>query len=175
MFTSKILIATQINGSLMNRQLIQLLIFIAIVLSSCASSNKIQNTNDISQNTSICDKTVKYTIEKVKMIEGGNEIKAHAEITINPFSKNINLYADDPESGKKTFDTEIESIDCSFNQNLTSGRATYKGYIKQKDGRKTWTVLTIEFKDSQLILNGTTDDHPSNVYMIIDRWEIVEN
>jgi hypothetical protein len=159
----------------MNRLLTRLFVFITIVLSSCASSNKIQNTNDISQNTSICDKTIKYTIEKVKMIEGGNEIKVHAEITIDPFSKNINLYADDPESGKKTFDTQIESIDCTFNENLTKGQATYKGYIKQKDGTKTWTTLTIEFKDDQLIINGTNEDRPSNVYMIVDRWEIVTN
>ncbi len=157
----------------MSRQFIGLLAFITIILGSCASSKKTSNANDRNLKTSICDKTIRYTIEKVKMIEGGNEIKAHAEITIDPFSKNINVNADDPESGKKIFDTQIESIDCTFNENLTNGKATYKGYIKQQDGRKTWTSLTIELKDNQLVLNGTTEDRPSNVYMIIDRWEIV--
>jgi hypothetical protein len=159
----------------MNWPFIQLLAFITIILSGCASSKKTQNTNDVNQNTSICNKTVRYTIEKIVMIEGGNEIKTHAEITINPFSKNINLKADDPESGNKTFDTEIESIECTLNESLTNGQATYKGYIKQKDGTKTWTSLKIEFKDNQLILNGTNEDRPSNIYMIVDRWEIVTN
>jgi hypothetical protein len=159
----------------MRKQFIRLLAFITIILGGCASSKKTQNTTDVSLKTSICDKTIRYTIEKIKMIEGGNEIKAHAEITIDPFSKNINLYAEDPESGKKTFDTQIEGIDCTFNENLTKGQATYKGYIKQKDGTKTWTTLTIQFKDDQLIINGTNEDRPSNVYMIIDRWEIIQN
>lgn len=175
MFTFEILIAIHIGNNLMNRLIIHLLAFTTIVLSGCTSSRKSQNTNQSNQKTSICDKTVRYIIEKIKMIEGGNEIKVHAEITIDPFTKNINLYADDPENGKKTFDTQIESIDCTFNENLTKGQATYKGYIKQKDGKKTWTTLTIEFKDDQLIINGTDEDRPSNIYMIIDRWEIVTN
>ena len=146
-----------------------------VISLSLIGQTKTGQTATASESQNICDKTIRYSIEKVKMIEGGNEIKAHAEITIDPSSKNINLYADDPESGKKTFNTQIESIDCSFNENLTSGQATYKGYIKQKDGRKTWTILTLEFKDNQLVLNGTTEDRPSNVYMIIDKWEIVTN
>ena len=146
-----------------------------VISLSLIGQTKTGQSATASESQSICDKTIRYSIEKVKMIEGGNEIKAHAEITIDPSSKNINLYADDPESGKKTFDTQIESIDCSFNESLTSGQATYKGYIKQKYGRKTWTILTLEFKDNQLVLNGTTEDRPSNVYMIIDKWEIVTN
>jgi hypothetical protein len=159
----------------MSKLFIQLLAFITIILGGCASSKNTQNTIDVNLKTSICDKTIRYTIERIKMIEGGNEIKVHAEITIDPFSKNINLYANDPESGKKTFDTQIESIDCTLNENLTKGQSIYKGYIKQTDGRKTWTTLTIEFKDDQLIINGTNEDRPSNVYMIVDRWEVVTN
>jgi len=146
-----------------------------IILSGCASPRNSQITNTTNQNISICDKTVRYTIEKVKMIEGGNEIKTHAEITVDPLSKNINLNGDDPESGKKSFDAQIESIECRLNKDLTDGQSTYKGYIKQNDGRKTRSTMTIEFKGNQLVISGTTDNRPSNVYMIIDHWEIVEN
>ena len=159
----------------MKKLFIPLSAFIMIALGGCSSAKKSQITNHTNQNTSICDRIIRYTIEKVKMIEDGSEIKAHAEITINPFSKNIYLKADDPESGDKTFDTEIESIECSLNETLTKGQAIYKGYIKQKDGKKSWTILTIGFKDDQLVINGTGDDGPSNIYMIIDRWEVVTN
>lgn len=159
----------------MKQLFIPVLVFIAIAVCGCVSSKKSQGTNPNSQNASICDKTIRYTIEKVKMIEGGNDIKIHAEITIDPSSKNINLNADLPDGGKKTFDTEIESVECTFTENLTNGQATYKGYIKQDDGRKTWTSLSVEPKDGQLLIRSADQNNPGQVSFVVDKWEVVEH
>jgi hypothetical protein len=159
----------------MKQLFIPVLAFITIMIGGCVSSKKSKGTNPINQNTSICDKAIRYTIEKVKMIEGGNEIKIHAEITIDPSSKNINLNADLPDGGKKTFDTQIESIECTFNENLTSGQATYKGYIKQDDGRKTWTSLSVEPKDGQLLIRSADQNNPGQVSFVVDKWEMIEH
>ena len=159
----------------MKQLFIPVLVFIAIGVCGCVSSNKSQSTNPNNQNASICDKTIRYTIEKVKMIEGGNEIKIHTEITIDPSSKNINLNADLPDGGKKTFDTQIESIECTLNETLANGQATYKGYIKQDDGSKTWTSLLVEAKDGQLLIRSADQNNPGQVSFVVDKWEIAEH
>jgi hypothetical protein len=159
----------------MKKTLIFLLVTIPVITFSCESAKETQVKNNAGLNTSICDKEVRYFIEKLKMIEGGNEIKVHTEITFNPTTKIIKLKADDPERGKISFYTEIESINCSFNDNLTSGQAVYKGYIKQDDGRKTFTSFLIENKDGQLYIKGADGENRSQYFMIVDRWEIVEH
>ena len=148
---------------------------IIFLLNACDSTKKLQITKHSSENTSMCDKTVRYIVEKIKMVEGGNEVSVHTEIIFNPTTRIINLKADDPERGKISFDTEIDSFDCTLNEKLTAGKAIYKGYIKQPDGSKDFSTLTIEIKDEQLYIKGGTEDKPANFYMIVDKWEILDN
>jgi len=147
---------------------------ITLLLNACEPSKKSQATSHSNQNTSICDKTVRYIVEKIKMAEGGNEVNIHTEIILNPTTKIINLKADDPEKGKISFDTEIESFDCTLNEKVTAGKAIYKGYIKQPDGSKVFSSLVIEIKDEQIYIKGFTEDKPATFYMVVDKWEIVD-
>lgn len=142
--------------------------------SSCNSAKKAQVEN-IVQKPDIWNQSIKYFIDKVRFIKDGNETKVHAEFEINPISKIISLHADDPEKGKVSFETEIESIECSLNENLTAGQAVYKGYIKQDDGRKTWTSLLLEPKDGQILIRSADQNDPGQISFVVERWEIVEH
>jgi hypothetical protein len=93
----------------MKKQRTWLFVFTTTVLAACTSGKKSQITNHANQNTSMCSKTIRYIIEKIKMVEGGNEVKIHAEITVDPSSKNINLNADLPDGEKKTLILKLKA------------------------------------------------------------------
>jgi hypothetical protein len=83
-----------------------------------------------------CEQKVKYYIEKMKGFRSGDEVITNTAIVIDPAAKLISLTSEPPNREKVNFDTEIESVDCNLNANLTEGRSTYRGYIKQPDGSK---------------------------------------
>jgi hypothetical protein len=120
-----------------------------------------------------CEQKIKYFIEKMKDIRNGEEVSANTEIVIDPAEKLIRLTSEPPDQKKVNFDTEIESVDCNLNANLTEGQSTYRGYIKQSDGTKTYTILKVEAKDGALTITGGDAAQPDRVVMIVTKWEVV--
>jgi len=121
----------------------------------------------------ICGKTIKYTASKL-LGPNGEEITAPTEITINPTTKIITLESAPPDQEKVLFETQIESIECSFSKKLTSGKAYYKGYILQQDGNKSPTELVLEAKDGVVSLTSYDEEKRVGLRTIFNKWEIIE-
>lgn len=126
---------------------------------------------DTGKDTFICNRAVRYIIEKIRRIENGDEHKIHIELVFDPSSKNINLRSDDPEKGKINFDTEIESFECTLNRSFSEGEAVYKGYIKQDDGTRSFVTIIIEIIDGIPQIKAINQNQKAMFYMIVDRWE----
>jgi hypothetical protein len=150
-----------------------------IVLSSfflLASSFVAEETpvNKNNPESEICSKTIKYTANKL-LGPNGEEITAPTEITINPTTKVITLESAPPDQEKVLFETQIESIECSFSKKLLSGKAYYKGYILQQDGNKSPTEIVLEAKDGIVSLTSYDEEKRIGLRVIFNKWEIIEN
>lgn len=122
----------------------------------------------------ICSKTIKYTTNKL-LGPNGEEITAPTEITINPTTKVITLESAPPDQEKVLFETQIESIECSFSKKLLSGKAYYKGYILQEDGNKSPAEIVLEAKDGIVSLTSYDEEKRIGLRAIFNKWEIIEN
>lgn len=150
-----------------------------IVLSSfflLASSFDSDETpvNKNNPESEICSKIIKYTANKL-LGPNGEEITAPTEITINPTTKVITLVSTPPDQEKVLFETQIESIECSFSKKLLSGKAYYKGYILQQDGNKSPAEIVLEAKDGTVSLTSYDEEKRIGLRAIFDKWEIIEN
>jgi len=115
-------------------------LFVTLVFFCACKSTKIykeqvSNSEQVVRATSICDQAIRYYANKLKMVNGGQEVNADTEILINPSNKLISLTSTPPNQEKVSFDTVIGSFDCNFNSALTDGQAIYKGYIKQNSAQ----------------------------------------
>lgn len=122
----------------------------------------------------ICSKTIKYTTNKL-LGPNGEEITAPTEITINPTTKVITLESAPPDQEKVLFETQIESMECSFSKKLLSGKAYYKGYILQEDGNKSPAEIVLEAKDGTVSLTSYDEEKRIGLRAIFNKWEIIEN
>ncbi|WP_316844345.1 hypothetical protein [Pedobacter psychrodurus] len=121
----------------------------------------------------ICGKTIKYTASKL-LGANGEEVTAPTAVTINPTTKIITVESTPPDQEKVLFETQIETIECSFNKKLTSGKAYYKGYILQEDGNKSPAELVLEAKDGVVSLTSYDEEKRVGLRTIFDKWEIIE-
>ncbi len=69
----------------------------------------------------------------------------------------------------------IESIDCEFNADHTVGQALYHGYINQKDGTTTKTIVKkkLEATDGLLTFSQGNLEKEGDYLIIVSKWEIV--
>jgi len=143
-----------------------------LLASSFVANEPLVNKNN--PESEICNKTIKYTTNKL-LGPNGEEITASTEITINPTTKIITLESAPPDQEKVLFETQIESIDCSFSKNLLSGKAYYKGYILQQDGNKSPAEIVLEAKDGKVSLTSYDEEKRIGLRAIFNKWEIIEN
>jgi hypothetical protein len=144
---------------------------IFMVASSFSSDKTFLSKNN--QESEICGKTIKYTTNKL-IGPNGEEISALTEVTINPTTKIITLESTPPDQEKVLFETQIESITCSFSKKLTSGKAYYKGYIVQQDGNKSPVEIVLEAKDGVVSLTSYDEEKKIGLRATFDKWEIIE-
>lgn len=145
--------------------------FFLLASSFVADETAVQKNNPESE---ICSKTIKYTTNKL-LGPNGEEITAPTEITINPTTKVITLESAPPDQEKVLFETQIESIECSFSKKLLSGKAYYKGYILQEDGNKSPAEIVLEAKDGTVSLTSYDEEKRIGLRAIFNKWEIIEN
>lgn len=148
------------------------LLFVFAILTGFVSKNQ-QTLIIDSQKTEICEKTIKYTAEKIN-VPDGKEISALTEITINPSDKTILLESISSDDEKTSFYTKIENSDCSFDKKLSSGKAIYKGYIEQKDGTKTPAKVILEATKGKVTLTSYDEADKKALALNFTKWEILE-
>ena len=107
------------------------------------------------------------------MTKDGSIINMTTEFIINPAAKTISLESSPPNQDRVSFNTEIETYDCSFNSDLTNGEALYKGYITRSNGNKDRVFLKMEFKDGSFITSSGDPDKPGEFIMFINKWEVI--
>lgn len=122
----------------------------------------------------ICAQTIKYSTSNF-VGPNGEEISAPTELTINPITKIITLESAPPDQEKVLFDTQIESVDCSFSEKLVSGKADYQGYIMQLDGSKTPVKLVLEAKNGVVNLTSYDGEQNMGIRATFNKWEIITN
>jgi hypothetical protein len=159
--------------------LFQLVLCISILFFSACKSAKVTHAQKNNQNQveiNMCDQTIKYYSELIKMTNGQPDVNINTEITINPSTRIIKLASEEPDKGKGGFDTLIESIDCNLNAGLTEGQAVYNGYIKQEDGSTTKAIIKVEAKDGSLTISNADPERANDApfLIVISKWEIVK-
>ncbi len=158
----------------------QAFMFVGLIFFGACKPAKVNQaiTNNLAQDpvaVNMCDQTIKYYSEKVKVKKTGEEIAAQSEFIINPIAKTISINSYVPsESERKSFTTIIESTDCSLNSNLTSGHSIYRGYIKQLDGSTTSAYIDIEAKDGGITMSNADPNKQGEFSIIVSRWEVVK-
>jgi hypothetical protein len=148
----------------------------ALFFSACKSTkvNQKQTTRQNQAEISICDQTIKYYSELIKMTNGQPDVNINTEITINPSTRILHLSTEEPEKGKGGFDTVIESIECNLNAGLTEGQAIYNGYIKQEDGNSKKAKIKVEAKDGSLTISNADAEKEAPYFIVVSKWEIVK-
>jgi major membrane immunogen (membrane-anchored lipoprotein) len=150
-----------------------------ILLGACKSTKvnhgSIHNLAQTTVEVNVCDQTVKYYSEKIKLNKTGEEVAAQSEITVNPVEKTISITTRmaSQVDGKSVI-TVIESSDCSLNSDLTDGQSVYKGYMKPLDGPTSKMYLSIKAKDGGVILSNADSDKQSEFDIIVSKWEVVK-
>ena len=158
----------------MKTNFIKLLVLFSIFLVASSFILNQRATVEDKAESEMCGKTIKYSTNKL-LGPNGEGINAPTEVTINPTTKIITLESTPPDQEKVLFETQIETIECSFNKNLTSGKAYYKGYILQQDGNKSPTELVLEAKDGVVSLTSYDEEKRVGLRTIFNKWEIVED
>lgn len=124
----------------------------------------------------ICNKSIKYTIDKIVMKQDEKVIKSDIVIIISPKNKSIRLITESKKKGKIDFINTILEFSCTLNEDLTEGKANYSGYIMQPNGEKEPFYFFIETKKNKLtFISSPTKDITSAKYsMIVDKWEFID-
>jgi hypothetical protein len=164
------------NNTLLQAAFVASLIFWGACKSTKISDGNVSNSKQVVKTTSKCDQTIKYYVDKVKMANDGQETIANIEIVINPSVKLISITSESPNEERVSFDTEVESIDCNFNSDMTEGQSIYKGYIKQENGTTTKAIIKLEAKDGGLTISNADPDKvgkEGEYIMLISKWEVM--
>ena len=147
--------------------------FVAILflftIAACKHSKVLQSNPPVEK--SMCDQTIRYYSDKIKEMNGSQEIFASTEIVVNPSTKIISV-STEHNGEKDSFEMEVESNECNLNSDLTTGQAIYNGNV-QKDGIKTKGALKIEVTDGVIVITGyDPDNNESGIIFQITKWEI---
>ena len=154
------------------------LLVVFIFLVSCSAKKAVYSDKTTPGNnskiTSVCDRPVKYHSSRIRVIASGETMEGETEILIDPKTKIINLFYHSSSEGSKSFDTNIESSDCSLNNDLSMGKAVYHGYILRQDGSKTISTIVVEPYEGGWVIKGSHDNHEPELMILVDKWEITE-
>lgn len=134
------------------------------------SFSEIKSSN---QEAEICEQTIKYSTNKL-LSPSGEEVAASTHITFNPAKKLITVESESLNDGNATFDTVIESVECTFDKKITTGKADYKGYILQSDGTKSPVEIILEAKDGVVSLVSYDEEKKLGLRTTFEKWEIVK-
>jgi hypothetical protein len=157
--------------------LLQVILCIGVLFFSACKSTRVNQKQITRQNQveiNMCDQTIKYYSELIKMTNGQPDVNINTEIIINPSTRILSLSSEEPEKGKGGFDTVIESIECNLNAGLTEGQAIYNGYIKQEDGSTTKAIIKVEAKDGSLTISNADTEIEAPYFIVVSKWEIVK-
>jgi hypothetical protein len=119
-----------------------------------------------------CNQTIKYKGDKIRKGDS-EETPTVTEITINPIKKVISVLSNVPEMESVKYDAHIESIECSVDSKLTSGKAVYNGYVEREDS-KSIIRLVLEAKDGKITITSYDDEGDFAIHIPINKWEVIK-
>lgn len=122
----------------------------------------------------VCRQKVRFYSEKLLVVKTGQAMEVKTEITVDPIAKIVHLKAEAPGEEKADFDTNVESFECHFNDNFTTGWALYSGYIKQQDGSLTKSIVKLEAKDGMLQFSNGDPEKVSDMIIYVSKWEVLD-
>jgi len=164
-----------------NTKLLKVLMGIGLVgLVACKPAQVFQGqgTNAVkaAETIDICNQTIKYYADNIKLVSAGKEeaVSANTEITINPSAKIISIMSEPPNQDKVSFNTVIENFDCTLNADLTDGQTIYTGYIVQTDGSSTKAIIKVEAKDGVVTISNGDTERATKMLIVVSKWEIVK-
>ncbi|TDQ09876.1 hypothetical protein [Pedobacter metabolipauper] len=138
-------------------------------------SSPYKESNQVVLNADQCKTNIKYYIAKVKNPDG-QEIPIDMEVIVYPSKKIINVAAKMPERDPVTFNTVLESTECSLTQKMDGGQALYKGYITQADGTKTFAAILIKVNSGKCTISALDEEgNEKGFAMAVDKWEVLKD
>jgi len=146
----------------------------SILFGSFLLLNSFSSIKSPAKDAEICEQTIKYSTNKL-LTPSGEEVTASTNITFNPGMKLITVESESLNDGKATFDTVIESVECTFDKKITSGKADYKDYILQTDGTKSPVEIILEAKDGVVSLSSYDEEKKLGLRTTFEKWEIVKD
>lgn len=120
----------------------------------------------------ICGQIIKYSTNSISA-PNGDELPAPTDITVNPVTRLIMVESIRENGDKVEFETQIESIECTFSEKLMSGRAEYKGYVRKPDGQKDPARLIFEANDGVVSLTAYAGEE-KGISAKFTKWEIID-
>ncbi|TDQ08808.1 hypothetical protein [Pedobacter metabolipauper] len=119
-----------------------------LLLSSFTNSNDDHAASQKAVDPGSCDKIIRFTGTKVLQTDGSS-LPWKTVLVIFPNKKQMDLKAEDTDGNKSDISMQIEKAECTFNEKMDSGYASYKLSMSNRDGSTTASSMVLKFIDGK--------------------------
>ncbi|REC64382.1 hypothetical protein DRF65_02075 [Chryseobacterium pennae] len=146
------------------------LLFFGYILSSAQISNNSQEGNPIQ-----CTQKLRLISDKMVFTKNRQEKPVKLEITIDPINSIIKTVLQEPTQKQPSEQIyKIKNINCTVNDNFTSGRVIYSVESNNSDGSFSGGEFLLEATKRGLSFSNTIDSPQNKAIIPVSKYEIIK-